>query len=511
MIEHSAVAVAPACLRLLGGWQLIVDGAEVELGHREQRLVALLGLTDLTGRGQVASMLWPDSTDEHALGSLRRAVRQCRTKSPDVLVADRLTVALDPGVRVDLDDLRRAAGLTRLPMTDAVARELLDALRGPELLPGWFDDRVVEERASLEHLRVEALERIAEHGLEQGDHALTVDAAGVASAIEPLRESARELAIRGHLGRGEVAHALHELQRYRVVMEDELGIEPSARIRALLEPSAAPPEREPEAVVSPSRPAPVDRPIPVPPPPMGIDEWLGQGRPSGVRRVLVALTGVAAVALAVALAMATTGPDPRLPATTDPGDLAGRVGPLERSSDPGAVAGPQQARTVRVRLVDSADGAAAFAVRATPLPAKVRLVVRGPAGLRVVRNVVVRAADGRQVVVDGLDAGTYQWSATSVAAGQVSGEVSVTPPPREQDVRDDAPSSATTVVPVVETPSQAPSPSPQPVTPSPSSTPSPTPTPSPTHTPSSTPHPSPTPSPTGTPKDPGTVAPTPVG
>ena len=504
MIEHSAVAVAPACLRLLGGWQLIVDGVEVELGHREQRLVALLGLTDLTGRAQVASALWPESTDEHALGSLRRAVRQCRTRSSGVLVADRLTVALDPGVRVDVDDLQRAAGLTRLPMTDVVARELLDALRGPELLPGWFDDRVVEERATLEHLRVEALERIAEHGLHQGDYALAVDASGIASAIEPLRESARELAIRGHLGRGEVAHAVHELQRYGVVMEDELGIEPSDRIRALLEPSAARSEPQRVVPVPAQRTAPVQESIPVPPPPMGIDEWLEQGRGHGVHRVLVALVGAAGIAAAVALAVALTGPDPRLPATTDPGDRATLVAPSTGSADQSLVAGPQQARTVRVRLVGSDDGSAAFAVRATPLPAEVRLVVRGPAGLRVVRHVVVRAADGRHVVVDGLDAGTYQWSATAVAAGQVSGEVSVTPAPAEE-VRDVPPGGSATVAPVVETPSQAPSPSPQPVVPTSSSTPSPT------QTPNPTPHPSPTSRPTGSPKDPGTVAPTPVG
>ena len=510
MSQHSAVAVAPACLRLLGGWQLIVDGVEVELGHREQRLVALLGLTDLTARGQVASVLWPESTDEHALGSLRRAVRQCRTKSPGVLVADRLIVALDPGVRVDVDDLRRTAGLTRLPMTDAVARELLDSLRGPELLPGWFDDRVVEERAALEHLRVEALERIAEHGLRRGDHALAVDASGIASAIEPLRESARELAIRGHLGRGDVVHAARELQRYAVVLEDELGVEPSERIRALLEPTAAPsvarsvaPSEQAGVTVPRQRTSPVVESIPVPPPPMGIDEWLEQGRGHGVRRVLVALGGAAGIAAAVALAMATTGPDPRLPATTDPGDRAAVVAPS------GTLSGPQQARTVRVRLVDSSDGSAAFAVRATPLPAEVRLVVRGPAGLRVVRDVVVRAADGRQVVVDGLGGGTYQWSATAPAADQISGEVSVTPPPEEEAVRDDAPSGSTTVAPAVETASQAPSPSPQPEVTTPSSTTTPSPTSNPT--PHPTPHPTPTSSPTGSPTDPGTVAPTPVG
>lgn len=500
MDQHSAVAVAPACLRLLGGWQLIVDGVEVELGHREQRLVALLGLTDLTGRGQVASVLWPDSTDEHALGSLRRAVRQCRTRSPGVLVADRLTVALDPGVRVDVDDLRRAAGLTRLPMSDAVARELLDSLRGPELLPGWFDDRVVEERAALDHLRVEALERIAAHGLRQGDHALVVDASGIASTIEPLRESVRELAIRAHLGRGDVAHAAHELQRYAVVLEDELGIEPSDRIRALLEPSA--PLRQSTSRVVESIPLP-----PTPPPPMGIDEWLGQGRGHGVRRVLVALCGAAGAAAAVALAFATTGPDPRVTATTDPGDRPAVVAPS------GPSVGPERGRTVRVRLVDSTDGSAAFAVRATPLPARVRLVVRGPAGSRVVRDVVVRAADGRRVVVDGLGGGTYHWSATAPAADEVSGEVSVAPPATEEPVRDDAASGPTTVAPVVET--QAPSPSSQPGVTAPSSTPapapSPAPTPSPSPSPSPAPHHSPTSSPTGSPTDPGTVAPTPVG
>ncbi|MCW2736975.1 BTAD domain-containing putative transcriptional regulator, partial [Nocardioides sp.] len=325
MTEHTAVAVAPVCLRLLGGWQLIVDGAEVELGHREQRLVALLGLTDLTVRAQVASVLWADSTDEHALGSLRRAVRQCRTRCAGVLVADRLTVALDPGVRVDVDDLRRAAGLSRLPMSDAVAHELHDALRGPQLLPGWFDDWVVDERVLLEQLRVEALERISRAGLERGDFSLAVDAAGVVSAIEPLRELPRELSIRGHLGRGDVASALHELQRYGAVMGEELGLAPPDRIRALVEPLLDDPRRaSPQAVVTPARMPDAEEPaaerapelrvprprlpqdlVPEPPPPlapaMGLDEWLDGGPTRGVRRVRAVLVGAAGVALAVAL------------------------------------------------------------------------------------------------------------------------------------------------------------------------------------------------------------------
>ena len=497
MTQASAIAVAPACLRLLGGWQLIVDGLVADVGHREQRLIAVLGLTDLASRSQVASTLWPDSTDEHALGSLRRSVRQCRTRCPGVLVADRLTVALDPSVRVDVDDLHRAAGLTRLPMTDEVARELLGVLVGPELLPGWFDDRVVEERALLEQLRVEALERIAQDALERGALELARDAATSASLREPLRETARELVIRSHLGRGDVATAFNELQRYGAVMGEELGLAPPARIRALLEPLVAEDQRVPDAV--PRRRAarvevPVEEPVPDRDPIMGVDEWIERGRPTGgVRRVLAAVLAAAVLALGLALAVAITAPHPEGPATTDPGEGGGLV----ELGDPGSAAGPPPARTVRVRLVDASAGSAAFAVRATPLPAEVTLVVHGPGGLRVVRTVVVRAIDGRRVRVDGLGVGTYRWSATSASAVRVTGELLVGRAPEVADARDDVPSSAAaTVVPVVETASE---------------TATALPSPSPTHPPSPTSRPSPSPSPTGAPRDPGTVAPTPVG
>jgi DNA-binding SARP family transcriptional activator len=518
MSEHSAVAVASARLRLLGGWQLVVDGAEVALGHREQRLVALLGLAAPGTRAQVASMLWPDSTDEHALGSLRRAVWQCQRKCPGLLSPGRSTLTLAPEIRVDTDDLRRAAGLTELPMDDGAARELLDALRGLELLPGWFDDWVVEERPRLQQLRVEALERVAQHGLDHDEPTLVVEAAAAAVEIEPLRESAREMSIRGHLGLGDVASARHELRRYRDLLDEELGVAPPDRIQDLVDAAVSAPAPAPRPAPAPvavprQRVAPADdvrpraRPEPPPLPPVqGLAEFLGEDRRgSGLRRAGAALVGAAGVALAVSLAVALTGPDRSPEANRDPG--AARV----VTQAPTSTTTADPTRTVRVRTVRTAAGSAAFAVQASRRPAQVRLVVRGKAGLRVVRHVVVRAAGGRQVLVTGLDAGTYEWSATSASAPGVRGEVSVTPPPV---------TATADVVTAAQTPSQAPSQAPtatsssspsQTATPSPTATPTPTPTHTPTPTPSHTPSPSPTARPTGTPTDPGTVAPTPVG
>lgn len=524
MTEHSAVAVAATRLQLLGSWQLVVDGLDVALGHREQRLISLLGLQARSARAQVASTLWPDSTDERALASLRRAVLQCQQRCPGLLEATRLSIALAPGVQVDVDDLRRAAGLTRLPMTDLVARELLTALRGDELLPGWYDDWATDERGRLEQVRAEALERVASYGLEQGDPALAIDAARRASEVEPLREQPHEVSIRAHLDRGDVAGALHEFRRYSAVLRDEVGVAPSARIMALVEPlqedAARPATSRP--LVPHQRPAPPgpravgDDPADDPAPdwtPTSLDDFLdgrqrgGPGRVgSGVRRVAAALVGVAGIALAVSLSVVWGGPDLPGEATGDPPASV----PTDRIP-PSPRGGAAPSRTVHVLPVDAIDGSAVFAVRASRRPAQVRLVVRGPAGLRIVRDLVVRDAAGRDVVVEGLDPGTYTWSATSATAAPVSGEVSVATHEAEPAKPDEPTTSVTPDVTQVTSPaSQSPVAEQTPsTTPAPSSSPSPTTSPTPTSSPPSSP--SPSRSPTGTPRDPGTVAPPPVG
>ncbi|MCW2738443.1 hypothetical protein, partial [Nocardioides sp.] len=192
-------------------------------------------------------------------------------------------------------------------------------------------------------------------------------------------------------------------------------------------------------------------------------------------------------------------------ATTDPGEGVGLVTPEADPGEPGS-AQQQPRRTVRVRLVEAGAGTAAFAVRATPLPAEVRLVVRGRAGLRVVRHLVVRDPGGRDVVIQGLGPGSYTWSATSESASAVSGALSLAPPEVEQVSSPETSASETDeVTPVAATASQ------EPTSTAPPTTPTPAPTPTPTSSP--TPHPSPSPphGSTATPTDPGTLAPDPVG
>jgi DNA-binding SARP family transcriptional activator len=54
------------------------------------------------------------------------------------------------------------------------------------------------------------------------------------AAAEPLRESAHRILIRIHLAEGNSAEALAQYHRFRALLHDELGLEPSAEMRALV-------------------------------------------------------------------------------------------------------------------------------------------------------------------------------------------------------------------------------------------------------------------------------------
>lgn len=514
MPEHSRAEARRFRLRVLGRWQLVADTECVELGHREERLTALLGLSGRSSRLHVAGVLWPESTDARALASLRRAVLQTQERSPGLLQADRLTIGLGPDVDVDIDEVRRAAAATEGALAEGAAGPLVRQLVGEELLPDWYDDWVVHERECLEQLRVKALERMARHALGAGDLALTVDAAHAASDIDPLLESAGELAIRAHLDRGDLGSARREFDRYRDAVRDELGAPPSRAILDLIEPVLAAGSTAPRGAgmvshqrgVAPKVVVAAGSTAPAPdaaPPPVRTRAAIPGPRhepagSTGARGAVVRLLGVAALVLTAALAVAGVGDE-------DGGDVSDSGGTTLSTMRVLRSEGAIRAGQMVVRPVDAAVGSAAFLVRTTLRPALVHFEVRGPAGAGVVRTLLVRGARGRVLELDGLDPGRYRWLATSPVAATVSGRLRIS----SQPVSVDADSSLEATGPAATVPGSA---APASSTPSPSqssATAPPVPSQQPHHSaPSST---TPEARPTGRPIDPGTVPETPVG
>jgi DNA-binding SARP family transcriptional activator len=202
--------------------------------------LALLALRGRRTRPYVAGTLWPDSTEQRAQMSLRAAVLRSRQAVQGILEAGRTTVGLAPEVNVDVHQLLRAADSGELGDRGATKT----VMAADELLPGWYDDWVIFERERLQHVRLRALESLAESGLDEGHHDLALEAALEAIAIEPLRESGHAIAIRAHVLAGNRSAAVREYHTYRDRLERELGIAPSPGLEELVRP-LLPRQREP--------------------------------------------------------------------------------------------------------------------------------------------------------------------------------------------------------------------------------------------------------------------------
>jgi DNA-binding SARP family transcriptional activator len=226
-------------LRLFDGWQIRRDDHVIDVAWRERRLLSLLALQGERPRTYLAGLLWPDSDESRALGSLRAAVWRIQHTLPGLVTDGHGPLSLGARAHVDVHDMfdvvrRISAGLEAEDPRDA-----LEALRHGDLLPGSYDDWVVYERERLQQLRLRALELLADQLTARGDVDHALEAAMSAVAIEPLRESAHRALIRVHLLVGNHVDAVRVYRTFRHRLRAEMGITPSPQIIDLIRPLLA--------------------------------------------------------------------------------------------------------------------------------------------------------------------------------------------------------------------------------------------------------------------------------
>lgn len=243
-----AVAVNVVRILLLGPVELWVGGRRAALGGPKQRtLLALLAL-DLgqpVSRDRAAEALWGESLPPgHAqrlhtvVSRLRAALRQTGG-SPDVVETTETgyRLRIDPG---QVDAARAAAALHEArelraagqpAEAAAAARDALELWRGPPLEDlldnGWAGERL----RRLEDLKLSLLEEEFDYRLTFDPSPALVEEIEAACASAPLREKlhAQLMLALGACGRR--ADALHEYDRVRRRLSEELGIEPGAVLR----------------------------------------------------------------------------------------------------------------------------------------------------------------------------------------------------------------------------------------------------------------------------------------
>jgi DNA-binding SARP family transcriptional activator len=134
-------------------------------------------------------------------------------------------LALCDDVAVDVAAVRRLIDEIRTNNDATGPIDAVQTLAGADLLPGWYDDWIVYAQESLAQDRLAALETLARCHLDRGEADGAVRAAGSAIAIEPLRESAHLLLVRGHLLAGNYASAVRAQEHIRSLLWDELGVD----------------------------------------------------------------------------------------------------------------------------------------------------------------------------------------------------------------------------------------------------------------------------------------------
>jgi DNA-binding SARP family transcriptional activator len=222
-------------IRLVGGFELVTrDGTYVDLPRPAQRLLAVLVLHHRrVTRPYAAGTLWPESSEEHALASLRTTLWRLRELAGGIVDASKDVITLSQSIHSDVEqaiDISRG-GIEHLePYRVSLIREQLSA----DLLPGWYDEWVVPEREWFRQLRLHALDRLCHRLTVARNFADAVEIGLAAVAADPLRESSHRELIAAHLAEGNVNEAVRQYRIVRRLLHEELNVSPSRDTQALI-------------------------------------------------------------------------------------------------------------------------------------------------------------------------------------------------------------------------------------------------------------------------------------
>ncbi|MBL7260046.1 ATP-binding protein [Paractinoplanes lichenicola] len=226
-------------VRLLGAFELRVGAEPVALiSVRAQAVLAYLALGGGRpyGKTQLASALWPGSSERQARTNLRHVLHTLRASVPELdkhLHATPQTLTLDCA-NVDVAALSGGETVQEL-------RAAADLYRG-DLLEGWYDDWVLEARDECRRRMVTLLARLVpllENGGGENQHRghdQRVDAIRYAEqyrALDRLAEEPYRRLIRLYDAMGDRARAVRTFHECASVLRDELGVTPSEETLSL--------------------------------------------------------------------------------------------------------------------------------------------------------------------------------------------------------------------------------------------------------------------------------------
>lgn len=227
-----------AGVRLLGHPEARVGESWIPL--RPARPEAVLAFLARRGgpvrRAELAAVLWPDSDESRASGSLRQALRALsRGPFGQLLGRDRSRA----WSRVDSDVL-----LFETALRDGRWRDALEAYRG-EFLEGFelhdageFGSWVESERAATAERWRQACVALIEEAHARADHLEALRLSDLVVGADPLDEVVLRLGLRAAAGLADRVGARRRFEAFRAVLEREVGMQPETATVAMAEAAA---------------------------------------------------------------------------------------------------------------------------------------------------------------------------------------------------------------------------------------------------------------------------------
>ncbi|MEP6871649.1 MAG: BTAD domain-containing putative transcriptional regulator [Anaerolineaceae bacterium] len=225
-------------LKLIGGFDLHVDGEPVAVSESSQRLMAYLALVGPNERRVIASHLWPDKAEDRAGANLRSAI--WRLTTPDNL-ARPIELVRGHHSRLQLADCVDVDAYTLEQVGWSLSRgnrvnghQVGAFLALGDLLPGWYEDWVLLERERLGQLQLHFLETIAYQLLCAGSPTAALDTALRLVALDPLREGSQRVLLTIYCSEGSLGQAQRQLDKYRSMLLEAFACEPKLSLGRIL-------------------------------------------------------------------------------------------------------------------------------------------------------------------------------------------------------------------------------------------------------------------------------------
>ncbi len=225
--------------KLLGEFGLIEDGHPrlAQASASAQALVAylLLHREGVHARQQIAFRLWPGSSEAQAQSNLRALLVRLRKVWPGVdrcVAIDQRVIGWRAEADLRLDVAEFEAALQMTGDRVAALERAVELYRG-DLFPACYADWIVPERDRLRLAFEKALDELVDALATRGQAGQALGYVQRRLQLDPLNESAHQMAMRLHALRGDRAGVLRAYEACALTLRRELSVEPGAETTAL--------------------------------------------------------------------------------------------------------------------------------------------------------------------------------------------------------------------------------------------------------------------------------------